>query len=226
MGFDHEAIARDFREYRSGGNGQAQAVTFDHHPLLDGDIGEPNGIEDEEIGGGANLEKGLFHRSASGLPDIDRIDNLGVHDPYSKAERHVTDQFIKSLALPFVQPLRVTKPHQRAAVTRKDHGGRDDRACQRSASHLIQTGDAPKPPGPRLAFEDLVRRQWHEVKLRAGRHFVRCRGGGRGILFDFAFREIFALGDPRHLALLRSQVIQLGPANAALAHHIHSLDHG
>ncbi len=125
MGFDHQPIARDLREDRGRSNRHAQAVTFNHHPLLDGDIGEPNGIEDEKIGGRTNLEEGLFHRSAS----------------------------------------------------------------------------------PRLALEDLVRRQWHEVKLRAGRHFVRCRGGGRGILFDFAFREIFALGDPRHLALLRSQVI-------------------
>src|SRR2546425_918899 len=113
MGFDHQPIARDLREDRGRSNRHAQAVTFNHHPLLDGDIGEPNGIEDEKIGRRTNLEEGLFHRSASGLPDIDRIDNLGVHDPYSKAERHVTDQFIKSLALPFVQPLRVTKPHQR-----------------------------------------------------------------------------------------------------------------
>ena len=226
MGFDHQPIARDLREDGSRRNGQAQAITFDNHSLLDGDIGEPNGIEDEKIGGGTNLEEGLFHRSASGLPDINRIDNLGVYDPHSKAERHVPDQFIESLALTFVQTLRVTKAHQSAAATGKDYGGRDDRTCQRSASHLIQTGDTPKPPRPRLALEDLVRRQWHEVKLRAGRHFVSCRGGGGGVLFNFAFREIFALGNPCHLALLRSQIIQLRPANAALAHDINSLDHG
>ena len=184
MGFNHQPIARDFREDGRRGHGHAQAVTFDNHSLFDGDIWEPNGIEDEKIGRGTELEEGLFHRPACSLPDINRIDDLGVYDSHSEAEGHVPDEFIKSLALPLIQSLRVTKPDKSATATRKNDSGRDNGARQRPASDFVQAGDAPKSPSPCLTLEDFVGRQWHgdEVYAPAGTLSAEAATGAESCL--------------------------------------------
>ncbi len=164
MRFDHQAITRDFRKNRGGSNGHAQSIALNDHPLLDRDVGEPDSIEDEEIGRGRKLAQGLFHRTSSGLPNIHRINDLGVHDSHAKAKRHVPDQFIKNFPLLFTQSFRITKPDQRATPAGKDDGGGNDRAGERPATDLIQAGDTPEPPGPCLALENLVRRQRHGRK--------------------------------------------------------------
>ena len=167
MRFDHQAITRDFRKYGGGGNRHAQSVALNDHSLLDHDIREPDGIEDEEIGRGRKLAQGLFHRTPSGLPNIHRINDLGVYDSHAKAKRHVSDQLVKILSFLFSQPFRVTKPDERATPAGKDDGSGNDRAGEWPATDLIQAGDTPEPPGPCLALEDLVRRQRHGRKIYA-----------------------------------------------------------
>jgi hypothetical protein len=88
MRFDHQAITRDLCENGGGGNGHAQPVALNHHPLLDHDRREPDGIEDEEIRGRRKLMQGLFHRTSSGLPYIHRINDRGIYDSHAKAKRH------------------------------------------------------------------------------------------------------------------------------------------
>ena len=158
MRFNHKTIASDFRKNGGGGNGQAQSVALNDHSLLDPDIGEPDGIEDEEIGRGRKLTQGLFHGTSSGLPDIHGINDLGIYDSDTKAKRHVPDQCIKILPLLFTQPFRVTKPDQRTTPAGKNDGGGNDGTCERPATDLIEARDTSEAPGPCLALEKLVRR--------------------------------------------------------------------
>jgi hypothetical protein len=158
MRFDHKAITRNFRKDGGGGHGHAQSVALNDHSLLDRDIREPDGIENEEVGRGRKLAQGLFHGTSSGLPDIHRIDDLGIYDSDTKAKGHIPDQCIKILPLLFTQPFGVTKPDQRTTSAWKNDGGGNDRTCERPAPDFIEAGDAPETPGPCLAFENLVRR--------------------------------------------------------------------
>ena len=56
MSLYHQPVARDLREDRSRGDRDAQPVAFNNHPLFDGDIGQPNGVKEEEIRRGGKLE--------------------------------------------------------------------------------------------------------------------------------------------------------------------------
>ena len=161
MRLGHQSIPCDFGDDRGGGHSDAEAVSLDHDPLFDREPRQPHGVQDQVVGLGEQLTNRLLHRQTGRFENVHGIDNLGVHNPDTNADRPVEDLHERPFALSLREELGVANAFDPASPG-KDHRRCDDRARQRPPPGFIETGYPAKPPHPGFGFEDVVGDERHD----------------------------------------------------------------
>ena len=146
--------------------------------------------------------------------DVDAVDLEGVgrgDGPGHGALANPRGQYLAAFGIELLAIAQAAD----GAIGRENDGGGEDRAEQRAAAHLIDAGDALRNPAARASRSYFP---WHLINVLPTRNCgTRARDRGRAGLVAFA--------ETRCFALQIAQIVKLGAAHAAGAHHVDVVDH-
>ena len=153
----HQSIPTDLRHDGGRRDRDRQAVPLDDRPLGQRDLGQVDGIEQQEVRRQAKRLERAVHRQAGGVQDVQRIDLGRARVADAHSEGAPENGIKQSFALDIGEELGVVQSGQRESA-REDDGGGGNGAGQRPAPGLIEAGDPPVPATTRLCFEEVGRR--------------------------------------------------------------------
>ena len=166
--FFHASVAVRFGEDGSGGDGNAARVAFDKRFLLDQHI-KFHGVDEEIVGRNRELLKGGGHGLAGGLINVPGVNALRVDFGDGPGEGVLANAFAEFRAAFGGQFLGVVETDN-SAFGVENHCGGNHGAKQRTASGLINAGDARPTQPARRSLETGRAETVHRVGILA-----RCR---------------------------------------------------
>ena len=163
--FFHAGIAMSFGKNGGSGDGNAARVAFDEGLLLDENI-ELHGVDQQIIWLDRELLQRRRHGLAAGLINVPGIDALRIdfgNSPGKSMLANARGKFGTALRLKF---FRIVEADDSAFGIEDDRGG-DNRAKERAAPGLIETGDAHPAELPRRTLETGRAEAAHRAEILA-----------------------------------------------------------
>ena len=162
MPFFHSSVPMSFGEDASGGDGDAPGVAVDEGLLFDEDV-ELHGIEEQIVGGNAELIEGGGHGLAAGLVDVPGVNALGVDFGDGPGEGVFADargEFGATIRSEFFGVVQAYN----TALGIENYGGGSDGAEEGAAAGFVEAGDAHPAQLAGGAFESGATLARHRVE--------------------------------------------------------------
>ena len=168
----HASVAMGFGEDGCGGDGNATRVAFDERLLLDENI-ELHGVDEQIIRLNRELLKSGGHGLTAGLIDVPGVDTLGIDFGDGPSKGVLPDTRSELRTAIRSKFFRIVEPNNAALGVENDRGG-DDRAEERAAAGLIETGDAHPAELSRRSLETGRAETAHCAEILARRGQSYC----------------------------------------------------
>jgi len=140
-GFDHEPVARDFRQNGSGGDAVRTAIAFDQSLLRGGEIPHGQPVDEGEVGIRETLD-GAPHAGVGGSENVEPVDLRRIDHGDRPFNPDVAGQgFVELLAGGGGEFLGIVELLERKRFAENDRGDNHG-AGQRSAPRLVDAGDS------------------------------------------------------------------------------------
>jgi hypothetical protein len=141
----HAVITGDFGEDGGSGDALTLGIAFDDGLLGEWEI-DGNGVDEEVIAGGPELEDSAAHREAGGLKDVDAVDVVGIGRGDGGGDRAAANGLGEFLTAFGVDELAVVEAAN-GFVGVEDDGGGVNGSEEGSPADLVYSGDEVKASG-------------------------------------------------------------------------------
>ena len=136
---NHQPIARDFRDDRSGGNRRTSPVAVKYAPLRHREIRHPKGIDEHDVRKRYERKHRALHRAQRRLMDVDAIDFCRVRGSHGPCDGVAENPVVETFTFGGRDQLGVG--HAGNVLVRSEHDRRrNDGASQAASSYFIDAG--------------------------------------------------------------------------------------